>query len=226
MVFPYLIWRFFDVETKLALGLVALIIISVGGFIFLRPTPPPPIKVYSVVTPIPKPAPTAQTRAEKTDIAVQHGHEHDHSHGHLHETVPHSHASEMNTKSGKYDWRDDDAFDIELPKDDPWKLNLPASESMDAVDDTYPPRDWYKTEDLELRSEYFYAQLLKQFGDIPEVHIVGEYELDVARGVPLTLGKIEAYLEANYHLFPNEKTKKAIEDFHEIKALGATIGSK
>lgn len=157
---------------------------------------------------------------------MQHEHEHDHSHGYSHETTLHSHAAETNTKSGEYDWRDDDVFDVELPKSDLWEQTYSESESTDTMDDTYPPRDWYKTEDPELRAEYFYAQLLKQFGDIPEVHTVGEYELDVARGVPLTLGKIEAYLEANYHLFPNEKTKKAIEDFHEIKALGATIGSK
>ncbi len=157
---------------------------------------------------------------------MQHGHDHDHSHGHPHETILHSHAAETDANSQEHDWRDGETFAVELPKDDPWKPNHSVSESTEAVDDTYPPRDWYKTEDPELRAEYFYAQLLKQFGDIPEVHIVGEYELDVARGVPLTLGKIEAYLEANYHLFPNEKTKKAIKDFHEIKALGATIGSK
>lgn len=157
---------------------------------------------------------------------MQHGHVHDHSQGDSHETGPHSHAAETNTHSDEYDWRDDSMFDVTPPKNDPWGQTHPVSEPTEAADDTYPPRDWYKTENLELRAEYFYAQLIKQFGDIPEVHTVGEYELDVARGVPLTLGKIEAYLEANYHLFPNEKTKKAIEDFHEIKALGAKMGSK
>ncbi len=140
--------------------------------------------------------------------------------------MPHSHGAETITHSREPDWRDDRAFNVTLPKSDPWQQAYPESESTDVVDDTYPPRDWYKTEDPELRAEYFYAQLLNQFGDIPEVHTVGEYELNIARGVPPTLGKIEAYLEANYHLFPNEKTKKAIEDFHEIKALGATIGLK
>lgn len=206
----------------------ALITMSVGGFLFLRPTPPPPqpIKIYRAVTPAPKPTPTTETNIEKTDIAAQHGHAHDHSHGHPHETTPHSHAAEMDANSSADDWRDDNTFDVPSPKSDPWEQSHSESESATVTDDTYPPRDWYKTEDLELRAEYLYAQLIKQFGDIPEVHTVGEYELDVARGVPLTLGKIEAYLEANYHLFPNEKTKKAIEDFHEIKALGATIGSK
>ena len=194
---------------------------------FLKPTPPPePIKVYKTVTPAPKRAPTTETKTEKTDILVQHGHVHDQSYAHSHEAVPHAHASETKAKKGEYDWRDHGVLDVPLLKSDPWKPTHPVSESTAVTDDTYPPRDWYKTEDLELRAEYFYAQLIKQFGDIPEVHTVGEYELDVARGVPLTLGKIEAYLEANYHLFPNEKTKKAIEDFHEIKTLGAKMGSK
>ena len=94
------------------------------------------------------------------------------------------------------------------------------------TDDIYIPDKWYKTRDPLLRNDYFLAVLIKQFGDIPEVHTVGEYNLDVVRGEPLTLSKIEAYLEANYHLFPNEKTKKAIEDFKELKASGAEIGVK
>ena len=183
-----------------------------------------PIKTYKVVAPDPKTSPTKETRKAKTGITPSHSH--DHSHGHSHEILPHSHAEETNISSSEYNWRDDDAFDVTPPKSDPWKQTHPESETTDLADDTYPPQGWYKTEDPELRAEYFYAQLLKQFGDIPEVHIVGEYGLNVAKGVPQTLGEIENHLEANYYLFPNEKNKKAIEDFQEMKALGATIGSK
>ena len=35
-----------------------------------------------------------------------------------------------------------------------------------------PPPDWYKTEDPELYNKYYFAQLLKQFGDIPELRYI------------------------------------------------------
>ena len=205
----------------------AVVVLCISGIVlFLKPKTETqePIKIYKAVTPDPKTSPTKETGKKETGITPSHSH--DHSHGHSHETVPHFHTEETNISSSEYDWQNDDAFDVTLPESDPWKQTHPESELTDTADDTYPPRDWYKTEDPELRAEYFYAQLLKQFGDIPEVHTVGEHNLNVAKGVPQTLRKIEAYLEANYHLFPNEKTKKAIEDFHKIKALGATIGSK
>ena len=207
--------------------LAAVVVLCFSGIVlFLKPKTETqePIKIYKAVTPDPKTRSIKETGKEETDITPSHSH--DHNHGHSHEAVPHFHAEETNINSSEYDWRDDSAFDDALLKSDPWKQTHPESETTDPADDTYPPRDWYKTEDPELRAEYFYAQLLKQFGDISEVHTVGEYNLNVAKGVPQTLGEIEAYLEANYHLFPNEKTKKAIEDFHKIKALGATMGSK
>lgn len=207
--------------------ILAAVILCIGGIaFFLKPKTETqePIKTYKVVTPDPKTSPTKETRKEETGITPPHNH--DHSHGHSHETGQHFHLEETNISSSEYDWRDDSAFDVPLPKSDPWKQTHPESETTDTVDDTYPPRDWYKTEDPVLRAEYFYAQLLKQFGDIPEVHIVGEYELNAAKGVPQTLDDMENHLEANYYLFPNEKSKKAIEDFQEIKALGATISSK
>ena len=209
----------------------AVVVLCISGIVLFlksKAETQEPIKTYKVVTPDPKTRATKETGKEETGITTSHSHDrnHDHSHGHSHETVPHFHLEETNISSSEYDWRDDDAFDVTPPKSDPWKEIHPESETTDTADDTYPPRDWYKTEDPVLRAEYFYAQLLKQFGDIPEVHTVGEYNLDVVRGEPLTLSKIEAYLEANYHLFPNEKTKKAIEDFKELKASGAEIGVK
>ena len=148
-------------------------------------TPPEPIKVYKVVTPTSKPAPPIEADAEKMATAAQH--EHDHNHGHSHETVPHSHTEEISSGSSGSDWRDDSAFESSSPKVDPWKQTYPEQEVTDATDDTYPPRDWYKTEDPELRAEYLYAQLLKQFGDTPEVQAIGDYELKVARGISPTL---------------------------------------
>ncbi len=210
---------------------VAFLCIS-GIVLFLKPKTETqePIKIYKAVTPDPKTSPTKEIGKEETGITPLHNHDHSHGHshehGHSHGAVPHFHSEETNISSSGYDWRDDGVSDVTLPKSDPWKQVQPESQTADTADDTYPPRDWYKTKDPELHAEYFYAQLLKQFGDIPEVHIVGEHNLNVAKGVPQTLGDIEAYLEANYYLFPNEKNKKAIEDFQEIKASGATMSSE
>ena len=181
----------------------------------------PPIKVYSAVTPTPKPAATVQTSAEKTDIPGQYGH--DHNHGHSHETVPHSHEEETIIHSKESDWRDDGAFDVTLPKSDPWQQSSPVSKSTDAVDDTYPPRDWYKTEDPELRAEYLYAQLTKQFGDTPEVQAIGDYELKVARGIPPSLEEYTDYLEAHYHLFPNKQNRQTLDNLRKAITSGNEI---
>lgn len=183
--------------------LIILVGFGVGGsFLFLKPkVPKGPVRIYKAVTPDPQPSPTPEVIAHETDISTPHNH--DHSHGHSHEAVPHTHAAETNTSSSGYDWRDDGVFDGSLPQVDPWEQTYPEQESAN-TDDTYPPRDWYKTKDPELRAEYLYAQLIKQFGDTPEVQAIGDYELKVARGIPPTLEEYTGYLEAHYTLFPKE----------------------
>lgn len=54
-----------------------------------------------------------------------------------------------------YDWRDDSILEEPPPTNDPWKHIHPKEELTAADDDTYPPRDWYKTENPELHAEYF-----------------------------------------------------------------------
>ena len=99
----------------------------------------------------------------------------------------------------------------------------PSAQTTDSTDmETALPHDWYKTEDPELHALYFYAQLLKQFGDIPEVRVLTAYNLNVAKGVPQTLEELETYLQANYNLFPNEKNRRALNDFQQIHASQTT----
>ena len=38
------------------------------------------------------------------------------------------------------------------------------------------PTNWEQTKDVELRAKYYHAHLLKQFGNIPAVHIVAARE--------------------------------------------------
>ncbi len=207
-------------------ALVALIIMSVGGFMFLRPTTPPePIKIYSAVTPTPKPVSTAQTDMEKTNITAQHGDAPDPSHGHSHEPIPHFHGEAANTKSGEYDWQDDGEFDVTLPKSAPWKQLYPEGDSTEDIDeDTHPPRGWFKTTtDPALFAEYFRAQLIKQFGDIPEVHTLADIELKTRSQIPLTQDEMIRNLEATYSLWPDPRTLKTLERLRHKIADGTPI---
>ncbi len=43
------------------------------------------------------------------------------------------------------------------------------------------PTNWSQTEDSELRAKYYHAQLLKEFGNIPAVHIVAARERKKAK---------------------------------------------
>ena len=206
---------------RVILGLIVLCIGSIAFFLKPKTETQEPIKTYKAITPVPKTSPIKETNKEETDITTAHNH--DHSHGHSHETAPHSHAEKTSPNSGEYDWRDDSAFDVTPPKNDPWSQTFPESESIDAAKDTYPPRDWYKTKDPELRAEYLYAQLIKQFGDTPEVQAIGDYELKVARGTPPTLEEYTDYLEAHYHLFPNENNRRTLEYLRKVIASGNEI---
>ena len=175
-----------------------------------------PIKIYKAVTPDPKTSPTKETGKEETGITPSHSH--DHNHGHSHETVPHFHAEETNISSSEYDWRDDSVSDVTLPKSDPWKQTHPESETTDTADDTYPPKDWYKTEDPELFIKYFRAQLIKQFGDVEEVHIVVDREEKRKLGIPVTLDEQINFLEAQYYLWPDDNTLKTLKSLRMIKS--------
>lgn len=81
------------------------------------------------------------------------------------------------------------------------------------------PPHWIHTEDPVLRAEYYRAQLIKQFGDIPQVHTVANLELKDAIAstmeIPwftLKLGERIAYLEALYHLWPTENNRRTLEN--------------
>ena len=161
--------------------ILAAVVLCIGGIVLVfksKTETQEPIKIYKAVTVDPETNPIKGTNKEETSITTSHSHDrnHDHSHAHSHETAPHSHAEETNSHNGEYDWQDDGVFDVTLPKSDPWKQTHPESEPTDTADDIHPPRDWYKTEDPELFIKYFRAQLIKQFGDIEEVHTIADRE--------------------------------------------------
>ena len=194
-----------------------LVVICIGAFLFWQEDAPvAPLKTYKA------------TPASQRD-KVTTGARHDHSPEHMHESASHSpHVHTEETVSGEdTDWRDDSAWDSSLFKQDPWKQTYSQGASGESADgegdETYPPHDWYKTEDPELRAEYFRAQLIKQFGDIPEVHTVADLELRNALGIPTTVDDFIDFVEAQYALWPHEKTLRTLKRLRKAKAEGTLI---
>ena len=87
-------------------------------------------------------------------------------------------------------WKLSDAYIAEL-----LKLDIPSNWAWIDIDE-------------ETRDKYYHAQLLKQFGDIPEVRYLIAY-----RRYPgdKTREQIIAKSEAHYRLYPNEETLKSLQ---------------
>ena len=155
---------------------------------------------------------------------TQHHHDHGQHSNHAHTDVaPHSHAVPTPLNDNEYDWRDDTAAKDETANADPWKQSYPETKLTDAVDDTYPPRNWFETKDPVLFTKYFRAQLIKQFGERKEVHILADIELKKRQRLPLTRDEYISSLKARYALFPDERTLKTLEHHLQQKDTRARI---
>lgn len=84
------------------------------------------------------------------------------------------------------------------------------------------PDDWYKTKDPNLRNDYFLAILINQFGDIPEVHTIVEYQQKQIQGIPVTMDERTAYFEARARLWPNKKNKENLENQKKFQEMTET----
>ena len=195
--------------------LAALVVICIGAFVLLHGKEPvSPRKTYKAA-----PAPNQS----KTVVATEHTHD---SVG----QPPHTHSHPLPTDpadipSGEEsDWRDESGLDSSLSDNDPWKQTYPESESIDDADETYPPRDWYKTEDPALYVEYLQAQLIKQFGDIPEVHAFVAFQERRKHGIPIKdADEYLNFLTAQYALWPEEETLETLQKLQKRMAEGANI---
>jgi len=196
-------------------GLAALFVVGISGFVLFKPKSQlEPIKIYKVVTPASKPSST-EANTSKMDSPANLQHNDGHTHEHPHDSTSHSHAPEPITRSTQYDWREESVFDKPPRKTDPWKnLNGQQADTETANSEdseVYPPPDWPETKDPELRAQYFHAQLINQFGDIPEVHIVATYQRKKELRIPVTINEYIASLEARYHLWQNKRTLQVLE---------------
>lgn len=103
------------------------------------------------------------------------------------------------------------AHSYDLNETDIYDLNVDELLALDV------PADWHKTEDPELRSKYFAAQMLQQFGDTPAAQIVAAYERKKALGISVTFDEAIAHAKARYQLWPNASNRQYLEKLLKIK---------
>ena len=106
-----------------------------------------------------------------------------------------------NPMADSYDLNETDIYDLNV--DELLALDVPA--------------DWHKTEDPEMRSKYFAAQMLQQFGDTPAAQIVAEYERKRSLGISVTFDETIAVAKARYQLWPNASNRQYLDKLLKIK---------
>ena len=198
---------------------MGLVVFSIGVFAFLQNnTPRDPVILYKTTQPSKPQANVDDTvKSDDHNHAPSQGHNYSQDHDHSHDTAPNFRTVQGSPKDDAYDWRDDGAFDAQRPKTDPWKkLDVQHAEAKALTGSSedskvYPPPNWHLTKDPALRAEYFHAQLINQFGDIPEVHTVAAYQRKKELGIPITIDEYIESLEARYHLWPNKSILRALE---------------
>ena len=146
---------------------------------------------------------------------------------HPHEEGTHQGTSATKRVPDEDDWLPDEghAYSHTDGDVDSWaQLGSPEDNDTADAEEPYPPSDWWKALDPALYAEYYYAQLLKQFGDVPDIETladslaVGKYKLKAQ--IPMTIDEAIAHAEASNTLWPSESTQRSIENLHEIKASG------
>lgn len=106
-----------------------------------------------------------------------------------------------NPMAHSYDFSEADIYD----------LNLDELLALDV------PENWSETADPEMRSKYFAAQMLQQFGNTPAAQIVAEHERKRALGISVTFDEMIAVAKARYLLWPNESNRHYLETLLKIK---------
>lgn len=175
------------------------------AFVYFNNTPPTDQVIYND-------SPVSPVLQQNTSVNPPHTHDHN--------TKPVLNTSTERRNRDTYDWRDDTERVI-IPKQNPWRQSYTqkTQENLnEIVDETDAiPRNWYKTKDPIIRAEYLHEVLIKQFGDIPEVHIIGEFEKIVAEGGQPTHNQYIIFLEAHYALWQDHKTLEVLKSAREKK---------
>ena len=109
---------------------------------------------------------------------------------------------------------------IGVPKD--WELTRDPVEraayarymlSIGKIPISLELNDFY-TEDFVVQAEYYRAQLIRRFGDVPQVHTVADFDLRNALGIISTEAEVNAFEKAQAFLFPNQPLNGKIPTHH------------
>ena len=82
------------------------------------------------------------------------------------------------------------------------------------------PPNWEQTKDPELHAKYYHAHLLKQFGNIPAVHIVAAREREkILTGVMVftKTDELVDFQKAKYVLWPTKHNRDSLERVLKVK---------
>ncbi len=129
------------------------------------------------------------------------------------EEVPDTEEMTDNTNTSEdqewYDWLSEDVPIPEPPErkdDDPFSVELARQKAIEEGTYISDP----ETMDPEQLQSAIYNQLLKRFGDIPQVHTHMKYMRMKQQNIRLTLDERIENLEAALHLFPNGSTRRTL----------------
>lgn len=117
------------------------------------------------------------------------------------------------------DWRED-THDSHLHEVDPWH-QIHSQKAEEGAKGTPPKVRWFEIADPYERAAANRAQLVKQFGDIPEVHTHVDIDLKLQLGMFTTLDEEIALYEATYSLWPHEETLKSLKRARAAKAAAS-----
>ncbi len=127
-----------------------------------------------------------------------------------------------------YDWRTDEghAHSHTDTHGDPWtQLSSPEDDMLaEESEEPYPPLNWPDTLDPALYAEYYRAQIMKQFSDVPAIDRLADTlaagKLKLRAQIPMTLDEALAYNEALNALWPDTDTQRSIAAIKERIATG------
>ena len=81
-------------------------------------------------------------------------------------------------------------------------------------------------EEAKAKIDAIQSQLIKQFGDIPQIRIFIQGKRKRLEKIPFTLDERIAYTEASLYLFPNPNTRQYLKQLKQWKAEGRKITFK
>ena len=194
----------------LQVSAIVLVLFCIGLAVYVE------IDTRNFISRLPQPPAVEQQRQDASPAEVSHTHD---------KTVQ-TQVTATKKRPETYDRRTDDEHAHSHTDVDPGaQLSSPDDGTAgNELENQYPPPNWRKTLDPELYAEYYRAQLIKQFSDVPQIDVLADAlatrKFKVRAKIPMTIDEAIASAEAMYTLWPDEDTLGSIEYLHEIRASG------